>query len=499
MKAAWLVAGVIAMSCTSSVTPLRSEAPIASPTSTVASPSSTFASVVQRIAWPESASDGWVSPDAQFVVAHLAQGLALYRVISGSGGLALEFVARVDPSAFGGGRWLEHSSGFIFESAAAGAPSPAGGGPNFDLVVLERSGALTRLSSGVVIYTSTFSHLAPDGRSIAIASACCPQRVQIVPREGGPTGDVGEGAPAAWDARGRLLYYGFRDIVAVPSASAAGYRVTVPPVADAPASAVSVESAAPDRSAFLVQIARGRGDPRDQLVLVDGRLLQLPAAGSPIGSWIGAHELLLYHAGDGRFYAFGPLTQGLCPLGATLSEGGSLWGVNGPYLAWSLRGGMNITNVESGDTRHIDLPSGDAGIAFGVTAPGTFVITMRDGLRFVDVPSLFAQPAPLGQLRDRPTVHPLNVPDGLTLPPICRYVRYVDTLVFFGWEVDCGEGRNIHATLATVLQNAGWIPCAGEAAFVVFAKGGRELTVADARGPQEPLQLTDGLLGTRCR
>lgn len=456
----------------------------------------TSASIAQRsdlalVPWPDGARDGWVSPDGQFLVARLGEGLGLYRVNRADTGIVLTRIARRGLALFGSGRWLDDSSGFIFDGRSASPGTTA----TLDLAVLERGGTVTPLATGVLIYSAQFSHLAPDGRSIAIASPCCPQRVQIVPRAGGTPRGVVEGAPTAWDDRGRLIAYNFRDIIAVASASAPGYRITVPLPPDDPGSVVSVQSAAPDHSAFVVQTGRGSG-PQMMRVLVDGRLLDVPEGGLPL-QWIGAHELLLYRSGDGRFSAFDPLSGKVRTLGATLPEGGTWWGTNGKYLAWGLRG-LHITDVETGETRHLDLPAGDAGFALGVTAPGTFVVTMRDGLRFVDAPALFAQPAPLGQLRDRPTVQPINVPADLTLPPSCRYVRYVDTLSLFRWELDCGEGRNDPATLAAVLQNAGWVRCV-DPPTSAFAKGGRELLVEGAERPQEPLVLTERLSGTSCR
>jgi len=344
---------------------------------------------VQFVAWPDGAQAGWVSPDAQFVAARLADGVGLYRVVRATTSLTLQPVTRLSVGGFGGGRWLEDSSGFIFESDPAGrhTPDPTA----LELVILERSGALTRLASGVPHNASTFSRLALDGRSIAIASLCCPERAQIVPRDGGTPRDTGEGAPTAWDDRDRLLLYKGRDIIANASSKAPGYRVTVPPVPNEPEFTVFVQSASPDHKAFLVEASRVSG-PQSLRILVDGQLLAPPDAGLPIGRWISAHELLLHRSSDGQLSALDALTKTVRTLPTVIPAGATWWETNGNYLAWGARG-MNITDVESGVTRAIDLPSSDALVALGVTAPSTFVIMTVEGLRFVEARSLLSRPS----------------------------------------------------------------------------------------------------------
>jgi len=177
----------------------------------------------------------------KYVVAKLADGLGMYKVVGSPASPQLILVKRVTVSA-DSGKWLEDSSGFAFdglygttlEQRRISGPLPI----TFELDVLETSGLVTHLQSNVPMYTAQFSYLAPDGTTVAVTGACCPSHIQLLPRAGGPSRDLGDGSffLIGWDNLGRIVYAATPDRIAAraPGSSTDGFNIAVPKVDESP-------------------------------------------------------------------------------------------------------------------------------------------------------------------------------------------------------------------------------------------------------------------------
>ena len=464
----------------------------------VTTPPASLPRPVERIPWSDGATDGLVSPDTRYVVAKLPDGLGMYKVSGGSGARRLILVKRVVVGT-DGGKWLEDSSGFLFEGVYGTTRSQLRRGPlpiAFDLEVLETTGSVTHLAGNTIINTAVFSRLSPDATTLAINGPCCPQQVRLMSRAGGSSRDLLEGSLVGWDKIGRVLYTTPQGRIGAraPTSATSSYEVTVPMPADTVSIGARVTSLSPDGTAMLVQAGRRPGGDQSYFALVNGRIIQLPPAGAPMGLWIGAHELLLQQPGDKFLRAFDPTTGQLRQLLAVLDQGATLWRSSGSFLLWQLRGTFRLTDLETGAMRFVDLPADEVGGAdFWVTEPGQFAIISKVGVAFIDALALMAQPAPSNLLRDRPTVGTTHVPDGFELPPLCRYVDFHDNLSSWDWQIDCGDGRNVRATIGVNLERAGWSTCKTTAAESIFVKGDREVVVTDSAGAQLPMSMTESL------
>jgi hypothetical protein len=400
------------------------------------------------------------------------------------------------------GKWLEDSSGFVFaglygttidQRRISGPLTP------FELDVLETSGSVTHLSSsGADVYTGQFSYLSPDRTTIAITGACCPSHIQLIPRSGGAGRDLVEAFfLIGWDNLGRVVYASAHDRVAAraPGSAADAFDITVPMPADAVFANVRNFSMSPDRTAVVLQAGTTPGADQRRYVITDGRLVDQPTVAPPTSLWIGPHEVVLNRNGGTDLYAFDVVAGRVRQLVATLDLEGELWRTSGSYLLWKLRGTYRITDLVTGAMRVVDLPAAEAagGAYLGVTAPGQFAIVSKVGIAFVDAKAVMALPAPSNLLRDRPTVGTTYVPVGLELPPLCRYVDFHDRLSTWDWQIDCGEGRNVRATVALNLDHAGWSTCKATATESTWIKDKRELVVTDSPGPQLPMSMVEGL------
>ena len=462
---------------------------------------STAGTAIARASWADGATDGWVSPDMRFVVGRLADGLGMYKVVGGPGSPQLVLIKRVTVSA-DSGKWLEDSSGFAFdglygttlEQRRISGPLPI----TFELDVLETSGLVTHLQSNVPMYTAQFSYLSPDGTTVAVTGACCPSHIQLLPRAGGPSRNLVDGSffLIGWDNLGRIVYAATPDRIAgrAPASSTDGFNIAVPMPADAVLGNLLHFSISPDRTAVLLQAGTTAGADQRWYIVTNGRLVDLPTIAPPTSVWLGEHELLLNQYASTPAYGWDVATGWVRPLPATFEQGLSIWRSTGSYLLWQLRGTYRVTDLATGAMRFIDQPAasdGASGADFGVTEPGHFAIISKAGVTFIDAKALMDQPAPSNELRDRPTVGTTHVPFGLELPPLCRYVGFHDNLSSWDWEIDCGEGKNVRATLALNLEHAGWASCTVTATASTLVRDDRQLVVTDSPGPQLPLSMVE--------
>ena len=474
-------------------------APAASAADATPGPS-TAGVAIGRASWVDGATDGWVSPNMKYVVAKLADGLGMYKVVGSPGSPQLVLVRRVTVSA-GSGKWLEDSSGFAFdglygqtlEQRRISGPLPI----TFELEVLETTGLVTHLQSNVPMYTAQFSYLSPDGTTVAVTGACCPSYIQVIPRAGGPSRDLVDGSffLIGWDNLGRVVYAATPDLIAAraPGSSTDGFNIAVPIPADAVLGNVGHFSMSPDRTAVLLQAGTSAGADQRWYIVINGRLVDLPTIAPPTSVWLGGHELLLNQYATTPVYGWDVATGWIRALPATFEQGLNIWRATGSYLLWQLRGTYRVTDLETGAMRFIDLPASDgaSGSDFGVTEPGHFAILSTAGVAFIDAKALMDQPAPSNQLRDRPTVGTTHVPSGLELPPLCRYVEFHDNLSSWDWAIDCGEGQNVRATLALNLEHAGWASCTVAANASTLVRDDRQLVVTDSAGPQLPMSMVE--------
>jgi hypothetical protein len=462
---------------------------------------STASVPVDRVPWLDGATDGWVSPNTNYVVAKLADGLGMYKVSGGPGSRRLILIKRVAVSA-DSGKWLEDSSGFIFaglygttiEQARVSGTLTA----RFELEILETSGSVTHLRGNAESDTGQFSRLSPDGKTIAITTPCCPAHIQLLPRSGGAGRDVAEAFfLIGWDHLGRVVYASAPDRIAAraPASATSSFDITVPIPPDSVLGNIRGFSISPDGIAVLIQAGTTPAPDQRSYVLIDERLVDVPAIAPPGSSWIGGHELVLNRYGETVLYAFDATTGRTRQLPATIDQGRNIARANGPYLLWQLRGTYRLTDLETGTMRFVELPAVDAtgGPDLGVTAPGQFAIVSKVGIAFVDARAVLALPAPSNLLRDRPTVGTTYVPVGLDLPPLCRYVNFHDNMSSWDWQIDCGEGQNVRARIATNLENAGWSTCKVAALETFWIKDDRELRVTDSLGAQQPMSMVESL------
>jgi hypothetical protein len=456
---------------------------------------------IDRVPWQDGATDGWISPNTNYLVAKLPDGLGMYKVSGGAGSRRLILIKRLAVSA-DSGKWLEDSSGFVFDGLygttldqrRVSGPLPI----TFELDVLETSGSVTHLQSNVLMYTAQFSYLSPDRATIAITGACCPSHVQLLPRSGGSVRDLAEAFFfIGWDNLGRVVYASTPDRIAAraPGSASDSFEITVPMPADSVLANVRNFSMSPDGTALLLQAGTTPASNQRYYVLVDGRLVDLPTNAPPTGIWIAGHELVMIPFGDKALQAFDPATGRTRQLPATFNEGFNVSRANGSFLLWQLRGVYRITDLETGAMRFVDLPPAEAvgGADFGVTEPGQFAIISKVGVTLIDANALMAQPAPSNLLRDRPTVGTTHVPFGLELPPLCRYVDFHDNLNSWDWQIDCGEGKNVRATIAVNLEHAGWSTCRTTTTESTWTRDDRELAVTDSPGPQQPMSMVESM------
>jgi len=219
--------------------------------------------------------------------------------------------------------WLPDSSGVVTGKRVGVEPS---GSPILDLSILELDGSVRELVRGVSYPYAEGHHVSPDGSTLAFATSCCPSKLMVVSRNGGPPREIAT-APSklrvlSWDADGYVVYWSGGNTI--DAARVDGSRYQVPLALPAGVNATNVDPGArtPDGAANVLWItADGAFPGTAQNNIADrtliGRELRAFQSGSALAIRVSPQELLTY--GFGAFGAY-DLTTGATRSLATIAD-----------------------------------------------------------------------------------------------------------------------------------------------------------------------------------
>jgi len=383
---------VLVLSCTSE--PLRpSETPASGAARPVLGP--------VLVKYPVAAKFGEqgirVSPNGEMVLVIEREGFVQTIYDIGGRSLASAKFGEIGMNPF----WLPDSTGVLIGRRLQ---REAGGPQLLDVSILEPDGSVRAIAQRVGYPRAEGQLVSPDGLLLAFDTPCCPSRVVVVPRAGGPAREVAT-APTqlhvlSWDADGHVVYWAGGDAIDAAGLDGTRYRVAlglpggVKPIDIAPGARTT------DAAATVLSIqADGpfpgttRGNTAERTLVA--RELRAYESDVPLFTRLTAHEALTYALG-GALGAYDittgvtrPLTTIKDDLGfsVTAMSAGTL--ISSPGRTW-----IRVLDIDHDDQWH-DTEVGrilqTAGYAL---SRGRFLLFDEDGVPYVlDGVSARAAPA----------------------------------------------------------------------------------------------------------